>query len=71
MKGNRRMKINADTDVCIGAGQCVLAAEQYFDQNDEDGTVVVLNAEPDEADRSKVEDAVATCPSGALSLTES
>lgn len=61
------MRIVANTDVCVGAGQCVLTDPNTFDQSD-DGTVVVLAPEP--ADRTKAEDAVDTCPSQALSLEE-
>ena len=38
------MKIEADRDVCIGAGMCVMTAEEVFDQDD-DGIVVVLEVE--------------------------
>jgi ferredoxin len=59
------MKIEADRDVCIGAGMCVMTAEEVFDQGD-DGIVVVLEVEvpPEHADAAAR--AVAACPSGAL-----
>ena len=59
------MKIEADRDVCIGAGMCVMNAEDVFDQGD-DGIVVVLEVEvpPEHADAAAR--AVAACPSGAL-----
>lgn len=59
------MKIEADRDVCIGAGMCVMHAEDVFDQGD-DGIVVVLEVEvpPEHADAAAR--AVAACPSGAL-----
>lgn len=56
------MKIRVDFDRCIGAGACVVAAPQVFDQNDEDGTVIVLDADPDEALRGQVEEAERVCP---------
>jgi ferredoxin len=61
------MKVEADRDVCIGAGMCVMNAEEVFDQDDE-GLVVVLAAEvpPEHADAAAR--AVAACPSGALRL---
>jgi ferredoxin len=64
-------RIVADLDRCVGAGQCVLTDPDAFDQSDDDGTVVVLQATPadDEAlKRARV--AVEICPSRALSLTE-
>jgi ferredoxin len=59
------MKIEADRDVCIGAGNCVVNAEEVFDQGD-DGIVVILEVEvpPEHADAAAR--AVAACPSGAL-----
>lgn len=62
------MRIVADTDVCVGAGQCVLTDPSVFDQSEEDGTVIVLVSRP--ADTAKAKEAVFVCPSGALSLTE-
>ncbi|MFC4585282.1 ferredoxin [Sphaerisporangium corydalis] len=63
------MRINADTDRCIGAGMCVLTAPDVFDQSEDDGTVLVLEPEPPEARRAAVRRAVQVCPSGALSLS--
>ena len=60
-------RVHADRDVCIGAGLCVLTAGAVFDQDD-DGIVVVLDEHP--ADVAAARDAVANCPSGALSLEE-
>ncbi len=59
------MKVEADRDVCIGAGMCVVNAEEVFDQGD-DGIVVVLEVDvpPEHADAAAR--AVAGCPSGAL-----
>jgi ferredoxin len=59
------VKIAADRDVCIGAGMCVMAAEDVFDQDD-DGIVVVLEAEVPAVHADAVARAVASCPSGAL-----
>jgi len=59
--------VHADRDVCIGAGMCVLTADAVFDQDD-DGIVVLLEERP--GDPAAARDAVANCPSGALSLTE-
>jgi len=63
------MRIEADRDACIGAGNCVLAAEDVFDQDD-DAVVVVLEDHPSSDRASEVRNAVAQCPSGALSLVE-
>ena len=63
------MRIVADRDACIGAGNCVLAAENVFDQDD-DAIVVVLAEQPEGDDATAARDAVASCPSGALSIAE-
>ncbi|MEU9889379.1 ferredoxin [Sphaerisporangium album] len=63
------MRIKADTDVCIGAGMCVLTAADVFDQSEEDGTVVVLLPEPPADKEGAVRRAVQVCPSGALSIS--
>jgi ferredoxin len=63
------MRIQADRDVCIGAGNCVLAAEDVFDQDD-DAVVVVLTEHPSPDQEPAVRNAVAQCPSGALSLVD-
>ncbi|GAB2999772.1 (4Fe-4S)-binding protein [Amycolatopsis acidiphila] len=62
------MRIIADTDVCVGAGQCVLTDPETFDQSEEDGTVIVLAEHP--ADERKAREAVHICPSQALSIEE-
>ena len=64
---NGKVRVLADREVCIGAGMCVLADEEVFDQ-DEIGVVQVLVEEP--ADGPQVRLAVANCPSGALRLEE-
>ena len=63
------MRIKADRDVCIGAGNCVVAAENVFDQDDE-AMVVVLQEAPEGADANAAREAVTMCPSGALSIAE-
>lgn len=63
------VRIWADRDACISAGNCVMAAENVFDQDD-DGIVVLL-ADPvpdDEAEHAR--EAVRLCPAAALRLAE-
>ncbi|NEB78412.1 ferredoxin [Streptomyces sp. SID14478] len=62
------MKIVADTVKCVGAGQCVRTAPDLFDQGEDDGVVVVLNAEPEGSLLSVVDEAVDLCPAQALSV---
>ncbi|MFF2650703.1 ferredoxin [Streptomyces sp. NPDC058045] len=60
--------ISADRDRCVGAGQCVLAAPGVFDQDEEEGLVLVLDGSPPESRAAAVRLAVRACPSGALGL---
>ncbi|MGO4421834.1 ferredoxin [Streptomyces sp. MCAF7] len=60
------MKISIDYDKCCGAGQCVLAAPEVFDQRDEDGIVVLLDSDPPEEEFDNVRQAAAVCPAAAI-----
>ncbi len=61
------MELKVDRDRCVGAGQCVLAAPEIFDQAEDDGMVVVLR-EPVPGEELEVEYAVEICPSQAVRL---
>jgi ferredoxin len=64
------MKVTIDTDKCIGSGQCVLASPDVFDQREEDGIVVLLNAEPPAALAAEVKQAAAVCPALAITVED-
>jgi ferredoxin len=64
------MKIIADLTRCVGAGQCVLTEPALFDQDPEDGTVVVLDDQPSGDLLKAAHDAVRVCPSQALSIED-
>ncbi|HJX43411.1 MAG TPA: ferredoxin [Geodermatophilus sp.] len=61
------MRVTADREMCVGAGQCELLAPEVFEVDD-DGAVRVLQAEPGEG--TAVRDAVSLCPTGALALAD-
>ena len=63
------MKIEADREVCIQAGNCVMAADTLFDQDD-DGIVVVLVDEVPEDEEDHARAAVKLCPSQALRVAD-
>ena len=63
------MKVLADRDVCISAGNCVMAAGAVFDQDD-DGIVVVLVDDVPEGEEEHVREAVKLCPSQALRVED-
>jgi len=64
------MRIVANTEVCVGAGQCVLTEPTVFDQNDDDGTVIVLVEHPEGEQAEGARQAIGLCPSRALSREE-
>lgn len=65
------MKIIANRDVCVGAGNCAFTAPELFDQSEDDGTVIVIKEVPDPAEEESAREAIAFCPSAALSAEDS
>jgi ferredoxin len=59
------VKIEVDREICVGAGNCVLAAPDLFDQDD-DGIVVLLVADASADQEKPAEMAMQRCPSGAI-----
>ncbi|GAA3162025.1 MULTISPECIES: ferredoxin [Streptomyces] len=64
------MRVTVDQDKCCGAGSCVLSAPDVFDQRDEDGIVVLLDARPPAELHEAVREAAAVCPAAAIALEE-
>jgi ferredoxin len=67
MPSDRRIHI--DTDVCIGAGQCALAAPGVFTQDD-DGFSALLPGREDGGADPMVKEAARACPVGAIKVSE-
>ena len=61
------MRIKVDFDLCKGHANCMGEAPEVF-QVDEQGYLTVLQEEPPEALRARVELAVEYCPTNAISL---
>jgi ferredoxin len=62
------MRLVADRDICLANGVCVLAAPHLFEQDEEDGRVILLTEAIEPTDTDAALKAVTHCPSGALSL---
>jgi ferredoxin len=60
------MKVTVDQDKCIGSGQCVLLAPEVFDQRDEDGIVLLKDANPPPDLDADVIEAAHVCPGLAI-----
>ncbi|MER5641457.1 ferredoxin [Kitasatospora sp. NPDC002227] len=63
------MPVSVDKDRCCSSGQCVLTAPTVFDQSDEDGLVVVLQAEPPAHLAPEVRLAATLCPGRAITVS--
>ncbi|MFG7942312.1 ferredoxin [Streptomyces cacaoi] len=62
------MRVEADDSKCVAAGNCALYAPAVFDQNDDDGRVVVLVPDPPEREHTRVREATSRCPAAAIVL---
>ncbi|MGW9071989.1 ferredoxin [Streptomyces yangpuensis] len=63
-------RLSVDRGRCIGAGMCAMTAPDVFDQDTEDGLVVLLREEPATAHVTAARMATGMCPSGAITLSE-
>ncbi|MFE5298793.1 ferredoxin [Streptomyces sp. NPDC056632] len=62
------MDIRVDRGRCIGAGMCALTAPAVFDQDEDEGLVVLLDPRPARDHHAAVRLATGTCPAAALTL---
>lgn len=61
------MKVVVDFDVCQSNALCMSAAPEVFEVRD-DGFLYILNEEPGEELRAKVNDAAHMCPTQAITI---
>ena len=61
------MKVHVDWDLCDGNAVCTLEAPEVFEMDDDDN-LQVLQEEPDEELRAKVQAAANICPKRAISI---
>ncbi|MGW1976950.1 ferredoxin [Streptomyces sp. NPDC001889] len=64
------MGLAVDRERCVGAGMCALTAPEVFDQDDEDGRVLLLDPAPPTARLGAVRLAAGSCPAGAILLPD-
>ncbi|WP_328608555.1 ferredoxin [Amycolatopsis sp. NBC_00345] len=62
------MHVTVDESRCCGAGQCVLAAPEVFDQREDDGIVVLLQENPPAEFHQATRDAAEICPALAIEV---
>jgi ferredoxin len=63
------MRVIVDLSKCCGAGRCVMTAPQVFDQQ-EDGTVKLLDETPPVELHAVVREAAKVCPGFAIRVEE-
>lgn len=63
------MKIVIDWDLCQGHANCMADAPAVF-RVDDKGTMTVLMEHPPEDQREAVDNAVAFCPTGAITVVD-
>ncbi|MDW5593038.1 ferredoxin [Conexibacter stalactiti] len=61
------MKTVIDWDLCEGNGACAVEAPELFEMDDDDN-LVVLDEQPSDALRAKLEAAARACPKRAITF---
>jgi ferredoxin len=61
------MKVVVDFEICQSHGLCMQAAPEVFELRD-DGFLYILDENPGEALRKKVQTAARECPTGAIKI---
>ena len=62
------MQVKVDLQLCEAYGECVFAAGEVFDLEDDADTVTVLVSEPPESMRKQVQEAARVCPAAAITV---
>ena len=64
------LRVRADRDRCVSSGQCVMTAPGVFDQDEDQGVVVVKTGTPPPELAAVVRQAAVMCPAMAITVTE-
>jgi ferredoxin len=64
-----QMHVNVDYNLCDGNAVCMGIVPEVFEVRD-DGFLYILNEEPSEELRTRLEESVRSCPAQAISITE-
>ncbi len=64
------MRVTVDLGRCNAYGNCVIEAPDVFDIDDANGLAIVLDANPPEEKRKKVEAAARLCPVLAIAIED-
>ncbi|MDQ8702693.1 ferredoxin [Streptomyces sp. LHD-70] len=61
-------ELTVDRERCAGSGMCALTAPEVFDQDDEDGRVLLLTPRPGPGQRAAARLAAGLCPAAAITV---
>ncbi len=64
------MKVTVDQAKCVSAGNCVANAPDVFDQDEDDGSVILLDENPPAELAEAVREAAAACPAMAIHVDD-
>lgn len=64
------MKVSVDQEKCVASGQCVMTSPEVFDQDDEEGLVVLVEETPPQEAAGAVRQAAAMCPASAIAVED-
>lgn len=64
------MRVAADREKCASSSLCVYAVPEVFDQDEEEGLVVVVDAQPAPALHGAVRHAARSCPTRSIRVAE-
>ena len=64
------MRVIRNASTCALHGECVMAAPEVFEIRDDDEVVTVLNSEPDEELRGRIENAALACPTSSIRIED-
>jgi ferredoxin len=64
------VNVTVEPRKCIAAGMCVAHAPEVFDQDDDNGIVVLLAKHPTSDQADNVRNAAELCPAQVISVSE-
>ena len=64
------VRVLIDGDKCLGNARCVVAAPKVFDVDDDGNSMLLIDGDLPDEQTAKVDLAIRSCPTGAISLAE-
>jgi ferredoxin len=64
------MRVVVDRNLCESHGLCMASAPDVFELHDDDDVMYVLDEQPPESARARVEEAAQRCPKCAITIED-